>query len=207
MRQVQAISPTGMAEPTQHEAADRADPWSAHTEAYIGLGANLGDASSALTQAVQHLACLPDSRLAGLSSLWQTAPVQATGPDFINAVARLQTGLTPQALLGELQRIEQAFGRERPYPNAPRTLDLDLLLQGDVVLDTGELTLPHPRMHLRAFVLAPLAELAPDLPVGTKGSVRQLLAACTDQPIRCLGPIHQGAAHPASNGRSRDRSR
>ena len=131
--------------------------------AWIGLGANLGDARAALRAAVRALAALPCTRVLRVSSLYRSAPVDAGGPDYLNAVAELDTPLAPLALLHALQSIEQAAGRERPYRNAPRTLDLDLLLHGDERLDSPELTVPHPRMGERAFVLLPLAELAPGL--------------------------------------------
>lgn len=129
--------------------------------AYVGLGANLGDAPAAVTQALRDLGRLPQTQLARASSLYRSAPVDAAGPDYVNAVAELHTALSPHELLAELQRLEQAAGRERPWRNAPRTLDLDLLLYDDVRLDSPELTIPHPRMHERAFVLVPLAEIAP----------------------------------------------
>ncbi|MCZ2105285.1 MAG: 2-amino-4-hydroxy-6-hydroxymethyldihydropteridine diphosphokinase [Burkholderiales bacterium] len=130
--------------------------------AYVGLGANLGDARVALAAAVQALAALPATRLAAVSSLYASAPVDAGGPDYFNAVACLQTTLAPLALLRALQAIETAAGRTRPYRNAPRTLDLDLLLYDAVQCADAELTLPHPRMMQRAFVVLPLAELAPE---------------------------------------------
>lgn len=130
--------------------------------AYVAIGANLGDARQAVESAIDALGRLPQSRLVAQSSLYRTAPVDAGGPDFINAVAALETGLAPLELLARLQAIETAAGRERPYRNAPRTLDLDLLSHGEQVLDTPTLTLPHPRMAQRAFVLVPLAEIAPD---------------------------------------------
>ncbi|HET7792635.1 MAG TPA: 2-amino-4-hydroxy-6-hydroxymethyldihydropteridine diphosphokinase, partial [Rhizobacter sp.] len=120
--------------------------------AYVGLGANLGDASAALKTALQSLSELPDTRLQRSSSVYRTAPVDAQGPDYLNAVAVLQTRLAPGDLLRELQRIETAQGRERPYRNAPRTLDLDLLLYGAASMASPVLTVPHPRMHERAFV-------------------------------------------------------
>lgn len=132
-------------------------------QAFIGLGANLGDRGQALAQAVQAVALLPGTQLTGLSSLYASAPVDASGPDFLNAVIAVQTRLAPLDLLHALQAIELAAGRERPYRNAPRTLDLDVLRYGDLQLNTPELTLPHPRLWERAFVLLPLAELAPDL--------------------------------------------
>jgi 2-amino-4-hydroxy-6-hydroxymethyldihydropteridine diphosphokinase len=132
--------------------------------AYVGMGANLGaDLLATLTQAAQALAALPRTRLLALSSAWRSAPVDAGGPDFLNAVAALETALSPIELLDALQAIEQAHGRERPYRNAPRTLDLDLLLHGDTVMATPRLSLPHPRMGERAFVLCPLLEIAPEL--------------------------------------------
>jgi 2-amino-4-hydroxy-6-hydroxymethyldihydropteridine diphosphokinase len=129
--------------------------------AFIGLGANLGDAAQALRAAIDRLAALPASRLLNTSSLYGTAPVDAGGPDYVNAVVELETGLDAAALLAQLQSIEHTAGRERPYRNAPRTLDLDLLLYGDERIDTPALTVPHPRMTERAFVLVPLAEIAP----------------------------------------------
>lgn len=158
----------------------------AAVRAYVGLGANLGDPAAAVRAALAELAHLPDTMLAAQSSLYVTRPVDAGGPDYCNAVAALDTQLQPLGLLHALQGIEQAHGRERSYRNAPRTLDLDLLLYGAERLDTPELTLPHPRMHLRAFVLAPLAEIAPDLEVPGHGAARALLASITDQPIRKL---------------------
>jgi 2-amino-4-hydroxy-6-hydroxymethyldihydropteridine diphosphokinase len=130
--------------------------------AYVAIGANLGDARATVHKAMDDLAALPGTRVGARSSLYRSAPVDAQGPDFINAVVELETELDPTALLAELQRIESGAGRERPYRNAPRTLDLDLLRHGDVVMNTAVLTLPHPRMGERAFVLVPLAEIAPD---------------------------------------------
>jgi 2-amino-4-hydroxy-6-hydroxymethyldihydropteridine diphosphokinase len=131
--------------------------------AYVGLGANLGEARETLRQALAELGRLPGTRLVRASALYRSAPVDAQGPDFWNAVARLDTTLAPYALLAALQQLEQAAGRERPYRNAPRTLDLDVLLYGTLRQDDPELTLPHPRMRERAFVLLPLAEIAPEL--------------------------------------------
>lgn len=148
--------------------------------AYVGIGANLGDAKASVEGAIRALARVPRSELTGRSSLYKTAPVDATGPDFINAVAVLRTELSPHELLHELQAIENEAGRERPYRNAPRTLDLDLLMVDDVLLDTPDLTLPHPRMHQRAFVLVPLAEIAPDKVPSA------FLASVADQPIARL---------------------
>ncbi len=136
---------------------------SAGERVFVGLGANLGDAAASVRSAFDALDDLPDTRCVARSSLYRTSPVDAQGPDYINAVAQLQTRLEPLALLEALQGIEAQFGRERPYHHAPRTLDVDLLLYGHRRVDTPLLTLPHPRLHERAFVLAPLAEIAPDL--------------------------------------------
>jgi len=130
--------------------------------AYVALGANLGDARAALRGALGDLARLPDTHRVASSRLYVSAPVDATGPDYLNAVAKLSTRLTAPALLRALQALERAAGRQRPYRNAPRTLDLDLLLYGDGRIDSPGLTVPHPRMPQRAFVLRPLAELAPE---------------------------------------------
>lgn len=154
--------------------------------AYVGLGANLGDARAQVEAAFNTLAVLTGVESACCSSLYRTVPIDAGGPDYVNAVAVVDTTLEPLALLHALQAIETRFGRNRPYPNAPRTLDLDLLLYGDTCLATPELTLPHPRLHLRAFVLRPLAEMAPALNIPGHGSVQQLLPAVADQAIQRL---------------------
>lgn len=131
--------------------------------AYIGLGANLGDATRTLQKAIQALQQAPGLSLLRASSLYKSAPLLAEGPDFINAVACVSSRLDPIQLLNALHAIEQAFGRERPYHNSPRTLDLDLLLYGTARIDSLQLQVPHPRMLERAFVLAPLAQIAPEL--------------------------------------------
>ena len=151
--------------------------------AYVGLGANLGDAPAALDAAEVALAALPGTRLAACSPRYRTAPVDATGPDYLNAVAALDTDLSAEALLAALHEIELGHGRERPYRNAPRTLDLDLLLHGEARFDLPHLVVPHPRLHERAFVLVPLADLAPDLVVPGRGRVRDLLEGVADQRI------------------------
>lgn len=130
--------------------------------ACVALGANLGDAVATVQQALRDVAVLPETQLLKASSLYRSAPYEAQGPDFINAVALVQTQLSPLALLHALQALESQSGRERPYKNAPRTLDLDIIFYGDVALTTPELTLPHPRWHERAFVLQPLAEVWPE---------------------------------------------
>ena len=151
--------------------------------AYVALGANLGDAPAAVRGAMQALHDAPGTRVSARSSLYRTAPIDAPGqPDYLNAVAQISTTLEPLALLRELQAIEQANGRERLYRNAPRTLDLDLLLYGEVCLETPELTLPHPRLTERAFVLVPLAELDPDLIIPGHARVAALLAAVAKHP-------------------------
>jgi 2-amino-4-hydroxy-6-hydroxymethyldihydropteridine diphosphokinase len=150
--------------------------------AFIGLGANLDDPRAHLLRAFDELAQLPRTSLAAKSSLWRSAPVgYADQPEFVNAVARLETDLEPEGLLGELQKIELAHGRERSFANAPRPLDLDLLLYGDEARATPNLTLPHPRMHERAFVLEPLLEIAPDLSIPGHGRVRACLAGIRGQ--------------------------
>jgi 2-amino-4-hydroxy-6-hydroxymethyldihydropteridine diphosphokinase len=153
---------------------------------FIGLGANLGDAAGTLRQAVGALRARPDLQVVALSSLYRSAPVDATGPDYLNAVAELRTTLAPADLLRVLLQIEQQHGRERPYRHAPRTLDLDLLLYGQRQLDTPDLTLPHPRLHLRAFVLEPLAELAPALRIPGQGAISDWRGRSAGQAIERL---------------------
>jgi 2-amino-4-hydroxy-6-hydroxymethyldihydropteridine diphosphokinase len=129
--------------------------------AYIALGANLGEAAVTLRQAISSLGACPGIHLKQASSLYRTAPMESSGPDYINAVVEVHTALSAPDLLAQLQALELANGRERPYRNAPRTLDLDILLFGDAQLESAALTIPHPRMAGRAFVLVPLAEIAP----------------------------------------------
>lgn len=157
--------------------------------AYVGIGANLGDAQATVLAALGALAALPGCRLRRVSSLYRSAPVDAGGPDFINAVAELETTSAPPDLLTALQGIEQAFGRQRPYPNAPRTLDLDLLLLDQTLLQTPALTLPHPRLHLRAFVLLPLLELAPALSAPGLGPLAAYVASTAGQRVQRLGGL------------------
>ena len=154
--------------PHRHPTPDRSVERATVT-AYVALGANLGDAAAALRRAVMALNRLPLTRMRQASSLYRTAPLdtdlgsetRAPGADYFNAVAALETGLTAPALFDQLQRLESQAGRERAYRNAPRTLDLDLLLYGSARIESARLTVPHPRMLLRAFVLVPLAEIAP----------------------------------------------
>ncbi len=147
-------------------------------DAYIALGANLGDPIGQVIGAVEELARLPATRLCRRSSLYRSRPVGGPQqPDYINAVAWLTTRLPPRQLLHHCLAIEARYGRQRLGKNAPRTLDLDLLLYGGLIMREPGLTLPHPRMHTRGFVLLPLAEIAPDLIVPGHGEVRRLLAS------------------------------
>ena len=157
-------------------------------KACVAIGANLGDAAATVLRAMQMLGQLADTSVVKCSSLYRTAPHEAQGPDFINAAVVLQTHLTPLALLHALQAIEQQEGRERPYKNAPRTLDLDLIFYGDVQLLTPELTLPHPRWSTRAFVLHPLAEIWPD-----RVSAAMLQAVVDQDTEKIISPTAQSA--------------
>ncbi len=154
--------------------------------AWVGIGANLGDAQANVLDALARLAQLDGSTLLHTSSLYRTAPIDSSGDDYVNAVACLDTTLAPHDLLTALQAIEQAHGRERPYHNAPRTLDLDLLLYGDEVIASPTLTVPHPRMHERAFVLQPLLEIAPDIDIPGHGPARNFAALVAGQTIAKL---------------------
>jgi 2-amino-4-hydroxy-6-hydroxymethyldihydropteridine diphosphokinase len=153
---------------------------------YVGIGANLGDARANVADAVRRLAALPRSHMVRHSASYRSAPVDAGGPDYINAVACLDTELGAHELLAGLQAIEQAHGRERPYRNAPRTLDLDLLLYGDQSIDSPVLRVPHERMQDRAFVLVPLLEIAPDVTIPGLGAARDHAAAVAGQAITKL---------------------
>lgn len=151
---------------------------------FVGLGANLGDAEAALVSALHALAALPTTHVVARSSFYVTAPIDAGGADYLNAVAELRSALEPAALLAALRAIEDAHGRTRLYPNAPRPLDLDLLLHGERVLDTPSLTLPHPRAHLRAFVLEPLAEVDAGLGLPGLGPIAPWRIAAASQAVR-----------------------
>ena len=129
--------------------------------AYIALGANLGDPAATLLKAMEALAALGEVALVKRSSLYRTVPVESSGPDYVNAVVEILTTLTAPSLLDQLLHLEQAAGRERPYRNAPRVLDLDVLTYGEASVTSTDLVIPHPRMNERAFVLVPLAEIAP----------------------------------------------
>jgi 2-amino-4-hydroxy-6-hydroxymethyldihydropteridine diphosphokinase len=154
---------------------------SARERIFVGLGANLGDAVASVRAALAHLGALPGTSLVAASALYRSAPLDAAGPDYVNAVAELRTELEPEALLVQLQLLEQRFGRQRPYHHAPRTLDLDLLFYGDRRIDGPTLTVPHQRAHQRAFVLEPLAELAPAWRLADGRSVTETLATLADQ--------------------------
>ena len=164
--------------------------------AYVALGANLGDAVAALRQAVEAMNRMPLTQVRQSSGLYKTAPLdtdsgseaRAPGGDYFNAVVALETGLTAPALLDQLQQIEQQAGRQRPYRNAPRTLDLDLLLYGDQRIATPQLSVPHPRMHQRAFVLRPLFDVAPEAVIPGLGSVADWLPGVADQSIEKASP-------------------
>lgn len=175
------IAPT----PTQPPPAISPDT-AAPQAAYIGIGANLGDAHGNVLRALQRLTQLPDTQLVAQSTLFRTAPIDAGGDDYINAVVRLDTGLSPESLLAALQQLELEFGRIRPYRNAPRTLDLDILLYGDQVLQSAALDIPHPRMTQRAFVLLPLLQIAPLACIPGLGAAQQFLADVADQRIQPL---------------------
>ncbi|MBC7707293.1 MAG: 2-amino-4-hydroxy-6-hydroxymethyldihydropteridine diphosphokinase [Rhodoferax sp.] len=129
--------------------------------AYVALGANLGDAVATIHQAMDAIDAMESTRVVRRSSLYRTGPVDSSGPDYINAVIEISTVLTAPDLMVQLGRLEQDAGRQRPYRNAPRTLDLDLLLYGSAQISSPRLMVPHPRMNTRAFVLVPLAEIAP----------------------------------------------
>jgi 2-amino-4-hydroxy-6-hydroxymethyldihydropteridine diphosphokinase len=151
--------------------------------AYIGIGANLGDAQGNVQRAIIRLSRLPDTRLSAQSSLFRTAPIDAGGDDYVNAVACLETRLPAAQLLEQLQAIEQDFGRERPFPNAPRTLDLDILLYGQQTIATQSLVVPHPRLTQRAFALIPLLQIDPFIAIPGKGPAHSFVPAVAAQAI------------------------
>lgn len=167
--------------------------------AYVALGSNLGDPLATVQAAFAALRTVPETVLVAASPLYRSAPLGLRHqPDFINAVAALDTQLCAEALLEALFAIEARFGRRRDFRNAPRTLDLDLLLFGGETRATPRLTLPHPRMHERAFVLLPLLELAPDIVIPGRGPARAWVDACREQRLTKLAiipsvPEHQPA--------------
>jgi 2-amino-4-hydroxy-6-hydroxymethyldihydropteridine diphosphokinase len=152
--------------------------------AYIGIGSNLGDAADNVRNALLELAKLPSSTLTGQSSLFRTAPIDADGDDYVNAVARISTNLSAEELLQALLQLEQNFGRERSYLNAPRTLDLDVLLYGDQIIATPTLTVPHPRMTTRAFVLIPLLQIDPFIHIPGLAAAHLFLPDVATQAIQ-----------------------
>jgi 2-amino-4-hydroxy-6-hydroxymethyldihydropteridine diphosphokinase len=160
--------------------------------AYVALGSNLDDPAAQVRAGTQALGMLPGTRLVCCSSLYRTAPVGVTDqPDFINAVCALDTGTPAGALMQALLDIERAHGRQRAIPGGPRTLDLDLLLYGELTCHEPGLTLPHPRLHERAFVLYPLSEIAPGLSIPGHGRIETLLAGCAGQAIERLEPSNE----------------
>ncbi|CAG2129662.1 hypothetical protein LMG31506_00681 [Cupriavidus yeoncheonensis] len=168
--------------------------------AFIGIGANLGDARQALKDAIVCLAQQVGITVLARSSLYRTAPVDAGGDDYYNAVVKVQTSFTAAQLLRICHHIEDQFGRERPFRNAPRTLDLDLLVFGDELHNDEQLTVPHPRVTVRAFTLVPLLELAPELVIPGMGPAVDYLAGVGDQRIekvsscKCLRALAAGGA-------------
>ena len=166
--------------------------------AYIALGANLGDPVAGLGKAMDDIAAIDGIALLKRSSLYRSAPMASSGPDYINAVVEVSTRLSAPALLSALQQIEQHAGRERPYPNAPRTLDLDLLIYGSASMDSATLVLPHPRMLERAFVLLPLSEIAPQCVTAAQ------LHAVQSQAIVRIGNVIAGSDPQSSAGAALD---
>jgi 2-amino-4-hydroxy-6-hydroxymethyldihydropteridine diphosphokinase len=155
--------------------------------AYIGLGSNLNNPCQQLQCAFDELDLLAQTRVLARSSLYRSAPLgYADQPDYANAVAKILTELNPQDLLQSLLQIEYKHGRERTFRNAPRTLDLDMLLYDDMEIQVPNLTIPHPQMHLRAFVLRPLLEIAPDVGIPGKGLAAVAYAACQDQVLQII---------------------
>jgi len=152
--------------------------------AYVGIGSNLLDPAAQVKSALAELGRLPRTRILKSSSLYRTAPIgYADQPDFVNAVASLETSLQPLELLRELQAVENRHARERSYKDAPRSLDLDLLLVDEIIQATAELTLPHPRMHERAFVLKPLLEIAPGIAIPGVGPAAARLPEIAGQQV------------------------
>ncbi len=154
---------------------------------FIGLGSNLGESCNQLRLAISDLDQLPDTRVLASSSFYRSAPIgYLDQPDFVNAVAKIETDLTPRQLLSALLGIERQHGRERTFNNAPRTLDLDVLLYGDLQINEPGLTIPHREMHRRAFVLQPLLEIDPDCMIPSAGPARLALQGCLDQVLEKL---------------------
>jgi len=152
--------------------------------AFVGIGSNLGDARGHVQHALEQLAMLDKTTLTATSSLFRTAPLDADGDDYINAVVRLDTALTADELLQKLLALENAAGRERPYLNAPRTLDLDLLLYGQQNISSDSLVVPHPRMLQRAFVLIPLLQIDPFITIPGLGPAHKFVTDIAGQKIQ-----------------------
>ncbi|MEW6342603.1 MAG: 2-amino-4-hydroxy-6-hydroxymethyldihydropteridine diphosphokinase [Pseudomonadota bacterium] len=174
------------------------------TVAYLGLGANLGDARQTLKDAVVCLAQQHTITVLAKSSLYRTAPIDAGGDDYYNCVVKLETTLPVRHLLALCHTIELHFGRERPFRNAPRTLDLDILLYGDQSIDEPDLIVPHPRLIERAFALVPLVELEPALTIPQHGRADAFLAAVADQRIEKMKSPCQCQALNALSGGNTD---
>ncbi|MBI4756293.1 MAG: 2-amino-4-hydroxy-6-hydroxymethyldihydropteridine diphosphokinase [Betaproteobacteria bacterium] len=175
----------------------------AEQHVFLGLGSNLGQPETHVLRAFDGLARMPGSRLLRRSSLYRTAPVGFVDqPHFVNAVAEMRTVLSPEALLVAILALERDHGRVRSFANAPRTLDIDILLFGGLVRHTDRLTLPHPRAHLREFVLRPLAEIAPDCDFPGRGPVWELLAACEPQGVTRLGGVADAGTQASARMRS-----
>ncbi len=189
--------------PDVNQALLRGDSPSANVPsggwAAVGLGANLGDPVATLSAAVAALGCVPCSAVQAVSSVWRSAPVEAEGPDFYNAVALVKTDLAPEEFLRQLQGIEVQHGRQRPFRNAPRTLDLDLLFLGSQEWMSQTLVLPHPRLHQRAFVLRPLLELLPDCELPKLGCLSRYLPDVADQRIERLAELGGSSIGPAAS--------
>lgn len=165
--------------------------------AFIGLGSNLANPAAQVLQAMQAIDRLPETRVLARSSLYRSAPVgYLEQPDFINAVVKIETALAPLALLQALLALEHENGRTREFQNAPRTLDLDVLLYDDLQHHQHGLTVPHPQMHRRAFVLQPLLEIAPDCVIPGVGAAAQALQQCNDQQLERLAVpiVEKGSA-------------
>jgi 2-amino-4-hydroxy-6-hydroxymethyldihydropteridine diphosphokinase len=156
----------------------------ARITAFVGIGSNLGDSLANVRNAILQIGLLPQTSVSAQSSLFRTAPIDADGDDYINAVIRIDTGLTAGQLLHELQALETAVGRERPYPNAPRVLDLDILLYGRQKIASAGLTVPHPRLTQRAFALIPLLQIDPFVEIPGYGPAHRFAADVAQQVIR-----------------------
>jgi 2-amino-4-hydroxy-6-hydroxymethyldihydropteridine diphosphokinase len=155
---------------------------------FVGIGSNLADPEANVRRAIEMLSMTADMRVVATSSLYRTAPVgRLDQPDFVNAVVELETGFDPGALLDELLSMEKEFGRQRSTRNAPRIIDLDLLIHGDQVCESDHLTLPHPRMSERAFVLVPLVEIAASVEVGDLGTAVELLTVLSTDGVERIG--------------------